>query len=278
MGTRAGRFGRRPRYDRDYLRARGLDLDVAFQCVELAGLSYRERERALQRATEELGYTFFHHLSRRAGRDQALVVRDARRTLVAFRGSDDIWDWLTNLRAWTAQTSFGGVHRGYYDVAASFAEELKDLVCADPQRRPVFLTGHSMGGALAVLSAALLATDNVPWGGLYTFGQPQVGNRGFTLSFRQRFGAPFLRFVNGADAIAAWTYGARAMLGTPCYFDTRGHLVFGGHLSQVPRLGFRYHRLDHYRYYLRLNRLRLNIHSQGGEETVLLDAEGKRHP
>ena len=248
---------KRPPYDREFLSGRGLDLDLAFQCVELAALVYRDPETANRRALTEFGYEFYQHLTRRQGRDHAFVVRDSRRTIVAFRGSDDPFDWLTNLRAWTGHTPYGRVHRGYYVTVQSLTDELRDVLGRDPKRRPVVLTGHSMGGALAVVAGVLLGSHEP--GGIYTFGQPQVGNRAFSRSFRHSYPAPLFRFVNGADAIAAWTYGRHALLGTPCYFDKRGYLVFGDHLSEFPRISLRFHRLDHYRYYLRLNRLRLNL-------------------
>src|SRR5688500_5342841 len=43
--------------------------------------------------------------------------------------------------------------------------------------KPVFIAGHSRGGAFATLAAAGWAQDNpVPVAALYTFGQPRVGN------------------------------------------------------------------------------------------------------
>jgi len=258
-------------YDREFLARRGLDLDVAFQCVELAWLAYREPALADERARGQLGYDLCRHVTRRQGRDHALVVRDRHRTIVAFRGSDDLWDWLTNLRAWTAVTPYGRVHRGYYGVLQSLADELRAVLVDDARRRPVVLTGHSMGGALAVVAGLLLTEAGSKPGGIYTFGQPQVGDHHFSRSFSERYPARLFRFVNGADAIAAWTYGRRAMLGTPCYFDKRGYLVFGDHFSEVPRLGLRFHRLDHYRHYLRLNRLRLRIRDESDSTTVLVD-------
>jgi len=265
---------RERRYDRAFLAARGLDLDLAYQCVELAALVYRPPEEAHRRALGEFGYQAYNHLTRRRGRDHAFVVRDERHTIVAFRGSDDVRDWLTNLRAWTGNSPYGRVHRGYYDVLRSFVDELHGVLTDDTARRPVVLTGHSMGGALAVLGGAFvsdLIADGIETGGIYTFGQPYVGNRKFSHEFARRFPAPFFRFVNGADAIAAWTYRKNAMLGTTCYFDSRGYLVFGDHLSEVPRLSLRLHRLDHYRHHLRLNRLRLRAHESVSDTTVLAD-------
>lgn len=258
-----------PEHDQASLARHGLDLNLAFQCVELAWLAYQDPATASRLALERFGYEFHHPLTRRQGRDQALVVRDTSHTIVAFRGTDQVQDWTTNLRAWRVRTAWGRVHRGYFDTASSFLDELQGVLAADALQRPVVLTGHSMGGALAVLVATMLMDVLERQAGIYTFGQPKVGSRDFSREFHRRYPGTLFRFVNGADAIVAWSYGRRAILGTPCYFDQSGRLVFGEHLSEVPRLGLRFHRLDHYRHYLRLNRLRLSC-QEGAADTVPL--------
>jgi len=40
----------------------------------------------------------------------------------------------------------------------------------------LYVTGHSLGGALAVLGAYYIAKENLPVSAVYTYGQPVVGN------------------------------------------------------------------------------------------------------
>lgn len=47
----------------------------------------------------------------------------------------------------------------------------------------LWLTGHSLGGAMATLAAAWLAERKIPFSGAYTFGQPRVGDDNFQVAF-----------------------------------------------------------------------------------------------
>ncbi len=51
-------------------------------------------------------------------------------------------------------------------------------------QRPFFVTGHSLGGALATIASYRLMKMGLNVRGLYTFGSPRVGNRAFTHDFR----------------------------------------------------------------------------------------------
>ena len=110
--------------------------------------------------------------------------------IVSFRGSHSIQDWITNLNfpQTAAYPSCDGckVHEGFFDSWLSVEEEavaeVQRLLKLHPKAE-VFVTGHSLGAALAALCAAELGAsthsmqDNI--GGVYTYGQPRVGNKQF---------------------------------------------------------------------------------------------------
>ncbi|MBL4874498.1 MAG: lipase family protein [Rhodobacteraceae bacterium] len=60
---------------------------------------------------------------------------------------------------------------------------------------PVYITGHSLGGALAILATRLLASDSQ--GACYTFGGPRVGNA----TVDDQIKTPIYRIVNAADLV-----------------------------------------------------------------------------
>lgn len=64
-------------------------------------------------------------------------------------------------------------------------------------QRPFFVTGHSLGGALATLASYRLMKMGVNVRGLYTYGSPRVGNQAFTHDFRM------LAFNKGLKAKAS---------------------------------------------------------------------------
>jgi hypothetical protein len=77
---------------------------------------------------------------------------------------------------------------------------------ATPPRKRLWIAGHSRGGAFAVLAAVALAhaglnDEAVPdVAGVYTFGQPRVGNEGFFEAYAA-LGIPLYRFINRDDPI-----------------------------------------------------------------------------
>lgn len=72
-----------------------------------------------------------------------------------------------------------------------------------PPRKRLFIAGHSRGGAFAVLAAVAMARERgLPdLAGVYTFGQPRVGNGPFVESIAAA-NVPLFRFVNRDDPIA----------------------------------------------------------------------------
>jgi triacylglycerol lipase len=90
------------------------------------------------------------------------------------------------------------VHRGFRKAFDEvWGPELKprlDRLKNEKPGRTVWLTGHSLGAALATLAAARYKHVQ----GLYTFGSPRVGDGGF----RDSFPIKSYRFVNNNDIVA----------------------------------------------------------------------------
>ncbi|KAA8499099.1 Lipase [Porphyridium purpureum] len=84
-----------------------------------------------------------------------------------------------------------GVHSGFAKAYLSIAEQLVEVVCElyRQKKRSVWLTGHSLGGALAtlcsydLLHALKLSRDEVA---VYTFGSPRVGNYAFVDAYNRQ--------------------------------------------------------------------------------------------
>ena len=134
-----------------------------------------------------------------AGETQCFIGSTADVLLVAFRGTESLGDWLGNLDVFSTQKSYGRVHRGFWS-AFQDVRELLDEAFAQWISRPVVITGHSLGGALATIAAA-------EWqgvreiSGIYTFGQPRVGKADFADFAASHFGNRFYRFVNDDDIV-----------------------------------------------------------------------------
>ncbi|MGH7128824.1 MAG: alpha/beta fold hydrolase, partial [Planctomycetaceae bacterium] len=82
--------------------------------------------------------------------------------------------------------------------------------------RRLFLTGHSMGGALATLAAARLDSIGAHISGVYTFGSPRVGDRAFAQAYHKRLGHVTYRYRNNNDVFTLLPPAAPAWLRSLC--------------------------------------------------------------
>ena len=120
--------------------------------------------------------------------------------VLAFRGTQQVKDWMTNLDAATVPVSgsggetLGKVHRGFNEAFLSVRDQIGPLLEGD-EELPLFITGHSLGGALATLATWYLKGDSLA--ACYTYGAPRVGDTGLM----DRFRTPIYRIVNGMDPI-----------------------------------------------------------------------------
>jgi len=119
------------------------------------------------------------------GSTTAYVLYDATRVIVTFRGSTtDDWaqDWVDNdldlLPLPYLPWGTGVVlHHGFHEAMAIAYEDVRARITPLLPGRKLWLTGHSLGGAVAVLTAFRLEHENAAEvQGIHVFGAPPVGN------------------------------------------------------------------------------------------------------
>lgn len=116
--------------------------------------------------------------------------------VVSFRGSSNFENWVANLDfpKTKAYPKCDGcrVHEGFYNAWLSVMDgvvaEVTRLHTSNPSSR-IFVTGHSLGGAVAAHCAAELGASRhslgYPIDGVYTYGQPRVGNSHFASFYEE---------------------------------------------------------------------------------------------
>jgi hypothetical protein len=121
--------------------------------------------------------------------------------VIAFRGTKQVKDWMTNLEiAATPITdpvtgaSVGNMHAGFHDAYMSVHVDIKARL-EGYEDLPLYITGHSLGGALAVTATWYQSSARLA--ACYTFGAPRVGDQGLI----DRFKTPIYRIVNGPDPV-----------------------------------------------------------------------------
>ncbi len=142
---------------------------------------------------------------------QAFVAANNQAIIVAFRGTEpnNTNDWKTDFKfkkfpvLLTNSTQIVNVHEGFWQALDLVWNEITEYIRTfQDQGQSIWLTGHSLGGALATLAAFRLSqSSEFSFNGLYTFGQPRVGYWGFTNFFNQFYRDKIFRFVNNNDFV-----------------------------------------------------------------------------
>lgn len=162
------------------------------------------------------------------------------KTVIAFRGTSAIGDWIRDL-AWRpiCDPKLGWCHAGFLTGGALYMAK-----ATASSGNPPILTGHSLGGALALVVGALMALSGRPPAAVVTFGAPRVGMGRFTQSLasvevRQYrrgddpipdvpfFIWPLLRFAHVRSLIA---------IGKPMVPAIECHRI-GGYVTDVGAMG-----------------------------------------
>lgn len=147
---------------------------------QLQWIGTREENRGMVLSTEEAKIFVF-----RGTRLQQHKVFDAAE--VVLIDQNDLW---TDSKFFTTACDAGGkVHQGFLSGFMEVSELVDSLIAEKSESQSVWLTGHSLGGALAVLAATHLIDQTIA--GVYTYGAPRVGNAEFAdvlpVSLQQRF-------------------------------------------------------------------------------------------
>ena len=158
---------------------------------------------------------------------QGFIAVGAETAIVSFRGTKGFGDWLGSLNV--GKKAFypinGHVHGGFLD-AWKDAEDTIRAALENVGNRTLWFTGHSLGGAIAVIAATALA-DYKP-AGVITFGQPRMLDENAAHFLANNFQGQYARIVNNDDIITRIPPGYRHS-GQLYRFDSTGNLIRQDH-------------------------------------------------
>jgi triacylglycerol lipase len=168
--------------------------------------------------------------------------------VLVFRGTKDAKNWMTDLYAtpapypWLFESGpeVGQIHAGFGHVLRDAWQKVTTAVAAVPPspkntgvadlplQPTLWISGHSLGGALAVLAGAAFSMwEKAPIrsvNGIYTFGQPRTGLYPFCGNYDHVLRSKTFRFVNNQDLVPrvpfrGWDY---SDIGQMIHFDKNG--------------------------------------------------------
>lgn len=119
-----------------------------------------------------------------------ISAKDQTFSILVFRGTSQFKNWLTHINV---APLINDAHRGYEKALDAIWPDLGPKL--QKVKGKLFYTGHSMGGALAALSARRHEPTAV-----YTYGAPPIANRLLAEQYSRNFSV--YRLVNYRDVVS----------------------------------------------------------------------------
>jgi triacylglycerol lipase len=160
----------------------------------LAQAAYMDRREGTLRYNE-LGYKTVKFFDVEGA--QCYVVSNKEEMVICFRGTEptELSDLGADLNAFPDRGKVGGfVHNGFQNELEKVWNKVKAEVEKKPKKKPLYITGHSLGGAMATICASRLQKQVSC---LYTYGSPRVGSK----KFIENSNFSHYRHVNNNDAV-----------------------------------------------------------------------------
>mmetsp|Transcript_76357 Transcript_76357/g.192181 ORF Transcript_76357/g.192181 Transcript_76357/m.192181 type:complete len:411 (+) Transcript_76357:58-1290(+) len=173
----------------------------------------------------------------------AYVGRLGEACVVVFRGTDSASGWGQDLASVMLTELPGCSHQGkscmvgsgflqnYQEIAGDIRAQLSVIGCT--KTTPLFVTGHSLGAAMATLAMFDLNRLGYSLSKAYTFGQPRVGDSAFASAFHEAMASTPVHRVTRADDPVVYMPGRDPFhhVGTEIYYrgeTTEGYRVCDG--------------------------------------------------
>lgn len=204
--------------------------DAALTLTEISGFAYSDGEEQSAQI-RGLGATDVRPIVN--GSSHGVVASNDKVVVVAFRGTKDPIDWLTDVRVIGKRVAEGKMHGGFYAATnAIFEDAYDEAVRQGAARKTVWITGHSLGGAMAIAFAYRAFNDKkLDPTGIITFGQPLVVTSPLAEFMLDHFQSRYMRFVNNRDPVTR-------LVPTFRHAGARIHLTQDDYTFRKPMIAF----------------------------------------
>jgi triacylglycerol lipase len=167
-------------------------------------LVFAELSRLAYASPEQVENVFYE-----AGLDQCLfIARDGAEAyvlgnrfdcMIVCRGTEpNQWnDIKADANAWTVASEVGRVHSGFHSEVNELWPLLEQQI--KENQRPMWFSGHSLGGAMAAVCAVRCKISPIPSNpqAIFSYGAPRVGDKSYSSYLKVKH----YRWVNNNDIV-----------------------------------------------------------------------------
>ncbi len=216
------------------------DPQLALEMAHLSDLAYvRDREQ-LRRDLAARGYQLDDHVLDDATTDTSgYIAYNDRVAVLAYTGTEkNKTDFIQDLKTGKYRRidekyceGFAAMHGGFHLPVVRLIEDgslYATLAKHQSAGRSLRFTGHSLGGALATVTAYYVTADrpDLHVAQVHTFGQPATGNAAFAKCYDAKLKDVTYRHVNNLDMVPrlrARPFSGYRHVGTLIYFGRAGY-------------------------------------------------------
>lgn len=168
-------------------------VEMAALMANLARAAYLDDNKKL---FADLGFTQYK-LMDKDGAQGHLAASDTE-VIITCRGTEpkQVNDLFADLNTIPKRNGPGWVHEGFRKEARKLIDEVMAWAAAHPEK-DFYITGHSLGAAMATYLTQELEFAHYTRLKLFTFGSPRLGNQEYTQAIK----TPHWRFVNCNDVV-----------------------------------------------------------------------------
>ncbi|MEM8832569.1 MAG: lipase family protein [Cyanobacteria bacterium P01_G01_bin.19] len=186
-----------------------------FQAEQEASDSNNNNSGAVTETIQEVELTFQDKVRQILNRQHrikifsGIALTSSQHNVLVFRGTQTQAEWLQNLNAKqvkydaSSDRDYGEVHEGFLGLTEKLEPNPVEVVKQLDPTVPCYITGHSLGAAVATLVAMKIAREVSQLKNqiqLYTFAGPRVGSPKFVKAHSQLIPNSY-RIVNLADSV-----------------------------------------------------------------------------
>lgn len=184
--------------------------DIASTLALLSQQVYADDVETLDFLLRGMGFTKW--IAIRNETMAAHVVSGKGIAVVIFRGTNpnELPDWYKNLSIQFEENGIGRVHSGFMNAYRSVRADVLRFV-EDVAPAKMWITGHSLGGAMAVACAVDYTIRRGPPLTLVTFGQPRFADTAGAIWIDQNLKGNYARFVHGSDIVPSVPFYVRSV-------------------------------------------------------------------
>lgn len=171
--------------------------------AEMSALAYWD-PGLISKQLDRWGYRLIAVITDAATDTSAFLAAKDNHLVLSFRGTSSLKNFITDVQVPKVPATWaeGNIHRGFAGALDTVLPKIiSNLGVPGQQQKALWVTGHSLGAALAQLAALHLTKLHYRVQAVYTYGTPRVGDSVFAANYDKLLDNRTFPHINNKDVV-----------------------------------------------------------------------------